>query len=419
MVTVAPLAFLFGPLLGVNDPSPLDISGPHATSFAVILDSGTFVPNCQLTFDDKDGTEVTVSLGPHTPIDAVVYYPADASSTKRYPLVALNHGLGALGAWYTQLGFHLASWGFIVASVDAGTLPPTQSPFHVGMDALNLLNYLDTTSPYKDWIDNTKDWSAVGHSMGSVGSMVMTACDSRVRTIVPLTPAINSEIPPALLALMPYGAGPGVAALATFDGAMHVVLAENDGIVINPQVAADAFYDVMKGASQCNVAGSTCRDLQYEIIDAVHGDPTDFGAPDKLERFKRIVAGVLRAELYGEEDWFHDLLGSGNDPAATTNKSYASRPALWTDVVPNGLTWGFAATPNAFGNTAAAVPGFPAFWLGIFAFPGNGITERGLTYTGFAGVQLTLVGITANYPAFPAFTPNFIAFTAPANLVLQ
>jgi hypothetical protein len=52
-----------------------------------------------------------------------VYYPSDISSRGALPLVVISHGNGHHYTWYDYLGYHLASWGFVVMSHSNNTGP--------------------------------------------------------------------------------------------------------------------------------------------------------------------------------------------------------------------------------------------------------------------------------------------------------
>jgi hypothetical protein len=51
------------------------------------------------------------------------YYPADIASMGQLPLIVISHGNGHDYTWYDHLGYHLASWGYIVMSHTNNTQP--------------------------------------------------------------------------------------------------------------------------------------------------------------------------------------------------------------------------------------------------------------------------------------------------------
>lgn len=52
-----------------------------------------------------------------------LYYPTDIASLGQLPLVVVSHGNGHNYQWYDHIGFHLASWGYIVMSHQNNTMP--------------------------------------------------------------------------------------------------------------------------------------------------------------------------------------------------------------------------------------------------------------------------------------------------------
>ncbi|MCE2883155.1 MAG: hypothetical protein LW636_12485 [Planctomycetaceae bacterium] len=52
-----------------------------------------------------------------------IYYPTNIASLPPRPLVVISHGNGHQYTWYDYLGFHLASWGYVVMSHQNDTVP--------------------------------------------------------------------------------------------------------------------------------------------------------------------------------------------------------------------------------------------------------------------------------------------------------
>lgn len=52
-----------------------------------------------------------------------LYYPTSIASLGQLPLVVISHGNGHNYQWYDHIGFHLASYGFIVMSHENNTMP--------------------------------------------------------------------------------------------------------------------------------------------------------------------------------------------------------------------------------------------------------------------------------------------------------
>jgi hypothetical protein len=70
-------------------------------------------------------TEIQYSGGSFLGQDA--YYPSNLASLGQLPLVVISHGNGHDYRWYDHIGFHLASWGFIVMSHQNNTGPGIES----------------------------------------------------------------------------------------------------------------------------------------------------------------------------------------------------------------------------------------------------------------------------------------------------
>lgn len=56
-----------------------------------------------------------------------LYYPTDVGSMGRLPLIVISRGNGHNYQWYDHIGFHLASYGYIVMSHDNNTEPGVES----------------------------------------------------------------------------------------------------------------------------------------------------------------------------------------------------------------------------------------------------------------------------------------------------
>ncbi len=70
-------------------------------------------------------TEVLYSGG--TWLGQDLYYPSNIASLGELPLVVVSHGNGHNYQWYDHIGFHLASWGYIVMSHQNNTAPGTET----------------------------------------------------------------------------------------------------------------------------------------------------------------------------------------------------------------------------------------------------------------------------------------------------
>jgi hypothetical protein len=66
-------------------------------------------------------TEVLYSGG--TWLGQDLYYPSDVAALGELPLVVVSHGNGHNYTWYDHIGYHLASWGYVVMSHTNNTQP--------------------------------------------------------------------------------------------------------------------------------------------------------------------------------------------------------------------------------------------------------------------------------------------------------
>ena len=70
-------------------------------------------------------TEIIYSGGSW--LDQDTYYPTDIASMGELPLVVVSHGNGHLYTWYDHIGYHLASYGYIVMSHENNTGPGSEA----------------------------------------------------------------------------------------------------------------------------------------------------------------------------------------------------------------------------------------------------------------------------------------------------
>ena len=63
----------------------------------------------------RDVTTITHTAGPW--LDQIIYHPSDLANDGAVPLVVVAHGFGHQKEYYDHLGAHLASYGYVVASI--------------------------------------------------------------------------------------------------------------------------------------------------------------------------------------------------------------------------------------------------------------------------------------------------------------
>jgi hypothetical protein len=123
----------------------LNLTGPHPTT-SFLYSGGTW-------------------LGQKT------YYPTDIGSLGMVPLVVISHGNGHNYTWYDYLGFHLASYGYVVMSHQNNTGPGIESASTTTLTNTDFfLAHSDTISNgnLNGHIDGSRIiW--IGHSRGGEG----------------------------------------------------------------------------------------------------------------------------------------------------------------------------------------------------------------------------------------------------------
>lgn len=123
----------------------VNIAGPHAVT-QVLYSGGVF-------------------------LEQTAYFPTDIASLGELPLVVVSHGNGHNYLWYDHIGFHLASYGYVVMSHRNNTMPGsgaaatttiTNTDYFLGNLALIEDGVLD------GHVDGSKiTW--IGHSRGGEG----------------------------------------------------------------------------------------------------------------------------------------------------------------------------------------------------------------------------------------------------------
>lgn len=87
-------------------------------------------------YDGTPGFHVvrdTAAMGPHAVVETLyngggflvqdIYYPADVADMAQLPVIVVSHGNGHNYMWYDHIGYHMASYGYIVMSHRNDTVP--------------------------------------------------------------------------------------------------------------------------------------------------------------------------------------------------------------------------------------------------------------------------------------------------------
>lgn len=270
-----------------------------------------------------------------------IYYPATAAGVETqpnagsgpFPLVAFQHGYLGRPSNYDDLCEHIASWGFVVASTGTETgFFPNQSQY--ARDTRSLLYYVegqsDAPGPFSGMVDDGL-WAAAGHSMGGGVLPLLIGIEDRVQTIIGLQSAfVNDE---------------RVDNLYDFTGRHFQIAGSVDGIVPPSQVVR-----------YFNEADNAERNVYFEVVGMGHSGPTDtvpnnepLPAADQKRLHKRLVTGLLRAEVKGEENLYAELLGEGIESEPVEFDAVCADPPLWVrpSSDASALVVGTAGAPGA------------------------------------------------------------------------
>lgn len=357
-----------------------------------------------------------------------IFYPAQAAGQGTtpdvaggpYPLVGFMHGWLGFPEIYSELSTHIASWGFVVASIGTetgfgGTMQPE------AQDTADMLNWLDQQSddPLSFWagLMSDDDWSATGHSMGGGALFYLIEDEPRVRTVVAMQPWKGGSL---------GGSAQGSANLAAWDGDA-LILAGSVDTTCPVATMTFPYFEL------CNQTG---RAAHVEVIGMGHQGPLDvppFGEPmagDEQQRMhRRFVTGFLRAEVKGEEALYVDLFGEGAAVEPVILDARTPEPVHWSApsvTTPSTSVVGVAGVPGDLVACAASlVPASIPTSFGLLgldptqtailfqgSIPADGIREEPVpTPVGFVGTTVYTQGITIG--ASPGGFTSVSALTLP------
>lgn len=272
-----------------------------------------------------------------------VYYPAVAEgqgtaadlSQGPYPLAGFLHGWLGSTWMYDTVCADLASYGYVVASLDTETgLVLNMDRF--ADDAVAMLHAVDASSadpqdPLAGMVSDA-DWTALGHSMGGATLGHLLGLEPRIRTAV---------------AFMPYeGQAAYYDAVRDYDGALLVLSGTHDTTA--PPALQQEWMDA---------ADHTSRSLLVLITDMGHTAVTDlvFGddpLPDDLQRAIVTDLGTtfVRAEHGGDESLWADLLGPLPNGIERQSWSRSHDPVLVASLADGQITVGVAGLLGATGE---------------------------------------------------------------------
>ena len=289
-----------GPPAAAAGQLPLDLPGPHLAA------------SRDVAFSDARFGRGWVT--------GRLYFPSDGAgapdpSAGPFPLVGFQHGWLGSPDDYDELSLHLASWGFLVASIGTAT-GFFADPVAEAADTQALLWWTADRSatpgdPLEGMADPRRAWSAVGHSMGGGALAPLVGLEPRVGAVVGLQASGLAAHRPDVRA---------------FPGAALWIAGSNDWVV-RPDVVRRWFEDA---------AVSSRRDLYVRVRGLGHLGPTDDpGSGDPLpgalqHRIHRLlVTAFLRAEVLDEVGDWSVFLGPERDPDRIHLESACLEPPAW------------------------------------------------------------------------------------------
>ncbi len=322
-----------------------------------------------------------------------IYYPATAAGVETrpnrgagpFPLVAFQHGFLGRPSNYDDLCEHIASWGFVVASTGTQTgFFPNQQQY--ARDTRSLLYYVedqsDAAGSFSGMVDDGP-WAAAGHSLGGGVLPLLIGIEPRVRTIIGLQSA--------------YVGDGRIDNLEAFTGTHVQVAGSVDRIVPASQVVR-----------YFRVADDARRDIYFEVQGMGHSGPTDtvptnepLSAADQKRLHRRLVTGLLRAEVKGEENLYAEILGAGIADEPVEFEAVCTDPPLWVrpSVSDAALVVGTAGEPGAeavlaWSDARAARPS-PFGQVGIALAPERVLFRGSANADGVAETLLPLADLGA------------------------
>ncbi len=305
--------------------------------------------------------DVVLPLGTTLTITNRIYYPAVASGMATaadpthgpYPLVGLIHGATVAPDDYDVVSSHVASHGFVVASLG-------------GMASEPLPLMASETKEFMDWVVAESatpgssysgmvwggDYGVIASSRGGAATKLLLAMEPKLRAAAMMEP---SDI----------GGTTGDQNVGAWTGDWLFLAGSIDSI--NPPAEVRRYL---------GKATSAARRLYVEMQGAGHSgclDPDTPGLPtepltqlEQLELHGQIVTAFLDAELRGVEDADHQILGSGAADDPLIHETTCVAPLLWAverAVPPKTVSIGLAGSAGdlavlvlAFGTASIPTP---------------------------------------------------------------
>jgi len=282
------------PLLA-QAPPPED-PGPSPVGWEIV-----YIPNPSSSVDYKGRLYYpAVTAGRSTPADP---------TAGPYPVVGFMHGNPGRAREYDEICTHVASYGFLVASIDSATTP---NP----VECQIFLHWVEEQSEdLNSWLSSMAregSWAAMGHSGGGMALAPLTEIEPRIQTIIGLASGPTSNL--------------GISQIADYAGSAAWI-----GGTVDPLFSdTRAWYEA---------ATATERNLYIEIPGAGHYGSCDLDVAydqDPMTRaeqhriHRKLIVSILRAEMLSKDSEYEWIVGSfitGTEP--WNWEHFYRKPALW------------------------------------------------------------------------------------------
>ncbi|TDV57143.1 alpha/beta hydrolase family protein [Actinophytocola oryzae] len=172
-MAVAAAAVLVTPTVAHGDVSAY-VHGPDPTESSIEASRGTYA-----TAQTTVSRTAAVGFGGGT-----IYYPT-TTAEGTFGAVAISPGFTATQSSISWFGPRLASFGFVVFTIDTNST--LDQPSSRGDQLLAALDYLTDRSSVRTRVDASR-LAVAGHSMGGGGTLAAAAEDGTLKAGVPLAP---------------------------------------------------------------------------------------------------------------------------------------------------------------------------------------------------------------------------------------
>lgn len=336
-------------------------------------------------------TDISFQAPSTTTIQGRIYYPALAAgqdaqvdpSEGPFKLVGMIQGANGAPDFYDELCTHVASWGFVVASIRGGSA----SAQFLGAWTGELLIWMDAQNTVPgamfEGMVAPAPWAAMGHSRGGAALSFLVKNETRVRAIMGFEAAdrrLDAETRKTF---------------RDYDGSVLAVAGDNDNVT--PPSIVFSWYRRPQ---------LTPRKTYQEIVGGGHRGPVDLDLTPTEEdplsnveqqriHFKLAVA-FLVAEFVGQENAWNDILGQGGTSEPLVGKSNLEEPALWVGPFTTASTFSVGLGGSALDYGVLAASPRPASIA--TAFGTLGLDPVGLAVVGQMGPLGTTATLEINIP---------------------